>query len=114
MNGKFPDLYDDILKLKGVGPYTAAAISSFAFNLPYAVLDGNVFRVLSRFFGISKAIDNSEGKLLFTQLANELLNKKQPGIYNQALMDFGATICKPQLPLCEVCPLKSKCVARLK
>lgn len=113
LNGKFPDLYDDILKLKGVGPYTAAAISSFAFNLPYAVLDGNVFRVLSRFFGISKAIDNSEGKLLFTQLANELLNKKQPGIYNQALMDFGATICKPQLPLCEVCPLKSKCVARL-
>ncbi len=113
LNGKFPDLYDDILKLKGVGPYTAAAIGSFAFNLPYAVVDGNVFRVLARFFGIKKAIDNNEGKLLFTQLANELLNKKQPGIYNQALMDFGATICKPQLPLCNICPLKSKCIACL-
>ncbi len=111
---KFPNKYGDILNLKGIGPYTAAAIASFAFNLPYAVLDGNVFRVLSRFFGNGTAIDSTEGKKLFANLANELLDKKQPGIYNQALMDFGAVICKPRLPLCKACPLKSKCVAYLK
>jgi A/G-specific adenine glycosylase len=112
--GKFPDKYADILNLKGIGPYTAAAISSFAFDLPYAVLDGNVFRVLSRFFGDNTAIDSTEGKKLFAILANELLDSKQPGIYNQALMDFGAVVCKPKLPVCKTCPLKSKCVANLK
>ena len=111
---KFPDKYDDILNLKGVGPYTAAAIASFAFNLPYAVLDGNVFRVLSRFFGNGTAIDSTEGKKLFITLANELLDRKQPGIYNQALMDFGAVVCKPKLPLCKTCSLNSRCVANLK
>ena len=111
--GKFPDQYDEILQLKGVGPYTAAAIASFAFDLPYAVVDGNVFRVLSRYFGISEAIDSTNGKRSFTILANELLDKKHPGIYNQALMDFGAMLCKPQLPLCISCPLKSNCVAYL-
>ena len=110
-NSKFPDQYEQILKLKGVGPYTAAAIASFAFNLPYAVVDGNVFRVLSRYFGNSTPIDSNEGKKLFTQLAETLLDKKQPGIYNQALMDFGAVVCKPKLALCSSCPLKSKCVA---
>jgi A/G-specific adenine glycosylase len=109
--GKFPTSYEDILALKGVGPYTAAAIASFAFDLPYAVVDGNVFRVLSRFFGNSAAIDSNEGKKLFTALANELLDKKNPGIYNQALMDFGAVVCKPKLPLCHECPMQSKCVA---
>ena len=112
-NGKFPDKYDEILALKGIGPYTAAAIASFAFNLPYAVVDGNVFRVLSRFFGIETPIDSIAGKKLFTALANELLDKKLPGIYNQALMDFGAVVCKPRLPLCGTCCLKTKCAAFL-
>ena len=111
--GKFPDTYQDILLLKGVGPYTAAAIASFAFNLPHAVVDGNVFRVLARFFGIETAIDSSTGKKSFTALAEELLDKKLPGIYNQAIMDFGAVICKPKNPLCGVCPLNTKCIALL-
>jgi A/G-specific adenine glycosylase len=111
LKGKFPDVYEEILALKGVGPYTAAAIGSFAFNLPRAVVDGNVFRVLSRYFGIATAIDSIEGKKLFTSLANDLLDKKNPAAYNQALMDFGATICKPQQPLCTVCVLKKKCSA---
>lgn len=111
--GKFPDTYDEILNLKGIGPYTAAAIASFAFNLPHAVLDGNVFRVLSRFFGIDTPTDSTTGKMLFTELAEMLLDKKLPGIYNQAIMDFGAVICKPQNPLCSSCPLKSRCAALL-
>lgn len=111
--GKFPSTYNDILDLKGIGPYTAAAIASFAFNLPYAVVDGNVFRVLSRFFGIDTAINSSSGKILFAARAQELLDKKFPGIYNQAIMDFGAVICKPKNPLCLSCPLKSDCKARL-
>ena len=113
LQGKFPGKYENILALKGIGPYTAAAIGSFAFNLPYAVLDGNVFRVLSRYFGISTPIDSSDGKKLFNNLANELVDKKHPGIYNQALMDFGAIICKPQLPLCNSCVLNDRCVAFL-
>lgn len=109
--GVFPDTYDEILELKGIGPYTAAAIASFAFQLPHAVVDGNVFRVLSRYFGIATATDSTTGKKLFTELAEDLLDKKQPGIYNQAIMDFGAVICKPAAPLCENCVLKKKCVA---
>lgn len=111
LNGKFPGEYEDILALKGIGPYTAAAIGSFAFNIPKAVVDGNVFRVLSRYFGIDTAIDSNEGKKEFTRLADVLLDKKKPGIYNQALMDFGAVICKPQLPLCNECLLKKNCSA---
>jgi len=111
LNGRFPDTYEGILALKGVGPYTAAAIGSFAFNMPKAVVDGNVFRVLARYFGIETAIDSTEGKKIFSALAEDLLDKKNPAIYNQALMDFGAVICKPQLPLCIDCPLKKKCVA---
>ena len=110
LKGKFPDKFEDILKLKGVGHYTASAIASFAYNLPYAVVDGNVFRVLSRIFGIKKPTDSIEVKKLFTQLAFELLDKKQPGIYNQALMDFGAVICKPY-PLCNVCVFRGHCFA---
>jgi A/G-specific adenine glycosylase len=112
--GEFPSTYEEILALKGVGPYTAAAIGSFAFDLPYAVIDGNVFRVLSRFFGIDKAVDSSEGKKTFALLADELLDKRNPGLYNQAIMDFGAVICKPKNPLCDNCMLKANCVARLK
>lgn len=109
--GIFPNNYDDIIQLKGIGPYTAAAIASFAFNLPYAVVDGNVFRVLSRYFGISATIDSNEGKKIFNQLANELLHKKFPGLYNQAIMDFGAVICKPLQPNCTECLLRKDCVA---
>jgi len=109
--GKFPDNYDEIKKLKGVGPYTASAISSFAFNLPHAVVDGNVYRVLSRFFGIKTAVDTTEGKRYFNALAQEILDKKQPGIYNQAIMDFGAVICKPVSPQCNLCYFKKYCHA---
>lgn len=109
--GKFPDKYEDILALKGVGPYTAAAIGSFAFNIPRAVVDGNVFRVLARYFGISTPIDSINGKKMFSLLAEELLDNKIPGIYNQAIMDFGAVICKPASPLCSKCLLKKHCCA---
>lgn len=109
--GKFPDKYDELLQLKGVGPYTAAAISSFAFKLPYAVIDGNVYRVLARFFGIDEATDTTEGKKLFATLAQQLLDINQPGAYNQAIMDFGAVICKPALPLCHICVLNPYCSA---
>jgi len=111
LKGKFPDRYEDILALKGIGPYTAAAIASFAYDLPHAVLDGNVFRVLSRYFGISTPTDSTEGKLLYARLAHELLDTKQPGRYNQAIMDFGATVCKPQQPLCSQCVQKADCQA---
>src|ERR1019366_10018467 len=89
-NGMFPENYEDIIALKGIGPYTAAAIASFAFNLPYAVVDGNVERVLSRYFGINTPVDTADGKRMFTELANALLDKKQAGIFNRAIMDFGA------------------------
>ncbi len=109
--GKFPDDYESILALKGIGPYTAAAIASFAFNLPHAVIDGNVLRVLSRYFGISTPIDSTAGKKLYTRLADELIDKHYPGQYNQAIMDFGAVICKPKQPLCKQCPQKKDCQA---
>ncbi len=111
LKGKFPDNYQDIISLKGVGPYTAAAIASFAFNLPHAVVDGNVYRVLSRFFGIELPVDSTKGKAYYAALATELLPQKTPGLYNQALMDFGAVICKPQLPLCSNCIVRNNCMA---
>jgi A/G-specific adenine glycosylase len=111
LKGTFPEAYEDIIKLKGVGPYTAAAIASFAFNQPHAVVDGNVYRVLSRFFGIATPVDSTEGKKEFTLLAQQLLDKKQPGVYNQALMDFGATVCKPSQPACTTCSLQQQCLA---
>jgi A/G-specific adenine glycosylase len=110
LNGNFPDQYESIIKLKGVGPYTAAAIASFAFNLPYAVVDGNVYRILSRYFGISIPIDSDDGIKYFAGFSAELLDKSWPGIYNQSIMDFGATVCKP-VPLCLDCPLQKKCFA---
>ena len=109
--GVFPNTYDQLLALKGIGPYTAAAIASFAFNLPYAVVDGNVFRVFSRFYGIANAIDTKEGIRIFNKVANENLAEKKAGIYNQALMDFGATVCKPMGPLCSQCIMQKDCVA---
>jgi A/G-specific adenine glycosylase len=110
-NGKFPDTYDAIKELKGVGPYTAAAIASFAFNIPRAVVDGNVQRVIARYFGISTPVDTTAGKKLYQELAEALLDTEYPGIYNQAIMDFGAVICKPQNPLCTTCPQRQDCEA---
>ncbi len=113
LNGIFPDKYEEVISLKGIGSYTASAIMSFAFNKPYAVLDGNVYRVLSRFFGIELPINTSEGKKYYATLSQLLLDKKQPALYNQAIMDFGAVVCKPVLPLCTICPLQKKCIAFL-
>ncbi len=109
-SGNFPSDYNTILSLKGIGAYTASAIVSFCFDLPYAVVDGNVLRVLSRYFGIDLPTDSTEGKKIFTQLAQECLDKDQPAAYNQSIMDFGATICKPA-PLCNVCCLNKTCIA---
>lgn len=111
MNGVFPKTYPEVRALKGVGDYTAAAICSFAYNMPYAVVDGNVYRVLSRYLGIDTPIDSTEGKKLFAAVANELLDKKNPALYNQAIMDFGAIQCSPQSPNCMFCPLASGCSA---
>ena len=109
--GKFPNTYDSLLSLKGVGPYTASAIASFAYNLPHAVVDGNVFRVFSRFYGIATPIDTKEGIETFNKIAFENLSKTQAGIYNQALMDFGATVCKPMAAQCLSCVMQKKCIA---
>lgn len=109
LKGVFPTAYKDIIALKGVGPYTAAAIASFAYNLPHAVVDGNVYRVLSRAFNIDEPIDTTSGKARFSKLANTLLEKKNPGIYNQAIMDFGATVCVPKNPVCKNCPMHLDC-----
>ena len=109
LGGNFPQNFKELLKLKGVGNYTAAAIASFAFNEPVAVVDGNVYRVLSRFFNITLPVDSVKGKSYFNALANELIDKKNPADYNQAIMDFGATVCLPKNPLCLSCPLASNC-----
>lgn len=111
MNGVFPSSYQEVLALKGVGEYTAAAICSIAYNMPYAVVDGNVYRVLSRVFGIAAPIDSSAGKKEFSALARRLLDIRRPGDYNQAIMDFGATVCTPQNPQCLVCPQAKHCRA---
>ena len=112
MKGTFPPTYEGVRALKGVGDYTAAAICSIAYNMPYAVVDGNVYRVLSRVFGIATPIDSSAGKKQFTHLAQRLLDKQHPGDYNQALMDLGAMVCTPQVPQCSSCPLAKICQAR--
>ena len=109
--GHFPSSYDEILALPGIGPYTAAAIASFAFGLPYPVVDGNVERILARYFGISAEAGSTAVKKLYISIAESLLDKKNPGIYNQAIMDFGATICKPQNPLCNECVQSKNCQA---
>ncbi|TCP28033.1 A/G-specific DNA-adenine glycosylase [Tenacibaculum skagerrakense] len=111
LHGQFPNSYKELLKLKGIGDYTASAIASICFNEPAAVVDGNVYRVLSRFFGIDTPINSAEGIKEFKVLAQSIIQKDNPGRYNQAIMDFGALHCKPQNPLCNDCPLASKCVA---
>ncbi|MBQ7472216.1 MAG: A/G-specific adenine glycosylase [Prevotella sp.] len=109
--GGFPQTFDEIKTLKGVGDYTAAAIASIAFGQPVAVVDGNVYRVLARHFGIDTPINSTEGKKLFASLAQELLPKAQPSAFNQAMMDFGAIHCTPQSPRCLLCPLAETCDA---
>ena len=109
--GDFPETYEGLIKLQGIGDYTASAIASFAFNKPNAVVDGNVIRVLSRFFGIESPFDASSGKKEFRELATELLGDTPPAAYNQAIMDFGAVICTPKLASCESCPLSVSCFA---
>lgn len=111
LGGVFPSNFDSIKKLKGVGDYTASAIASFAYDLPYAVLDGNVYRVFSRILGIKTPIDSSQGKKEFTKVTAEFLDKKHPAKYNQAIMDFGATQCLPAKPDCETCPFRENCFA---
>lgn len=109
--GEFPKDYDGIKSLKGIGDYTASAIASFAFDLPYAVLDGNVYRVLSRFFNEYIPIDTGEGKRVFQNYANQLLDKQSPAIHNQAIMELGALVCKPKNPDCSNCPVNEICLA---
>tara|TARA_B100001142_G_C14334991_1_gene655549 strand:- start:538 stop:1578 length:1041 start_codon:yes stop_codon:yes gene_type:complete len=110
-DGLFPNTYKKIIKLKGVGTYTAAAIASFAFNLPFAVVDGNVIRVLSRFFGIIEPFDTVKGKKIFQKKAQELLDLNNVNIYNQAIMEFGALQCVPKSPDCAICQIKIRCFA---
>ncbi|RKD91020.1 A/G-specific adenine glycosylase [Mangrovibacterium diazotrophicum] len=109
--GQFPKQYSDIIKLKGVGEYTAAAIASISYKQPYAVVDGNVYRVLSRIFGIDTPIDSTEGKKAFKQLAEDLLDRNNPGDHNQAVMEFGAIQCTPKNPNCAACPFCDRCFA---
>ena len=109
--GIFPFEHADVLKLAGVGDYTAAAICSFAYDQPFAVVDGNVYRVLSRLFGIETPIDSGTGKKEFAGLAQELISKSDPGIHNQSIMEFGALQCVPVSPDCAACPLQLNCRA---
>lgn len=113
-HGNFPDNFSDLQKLPGIGAYTAAAIASFAFLEPVAVVDGNVFRVLSRVFGMENDIASAEGKDFFSKKANELISREHPDLFNQAIMEFGATHCLPKNPKCEECIFKKSCVALAK
>ncbi len=110
-NGKFPKTFDELKTLPGIGDYTAAAIASISFGQSVAVVDGNVFRVLARIFGIETPINTSEGKRVFTRLANELVPKQNPDVHNQAMMEFGARFCTPRNPLCESCIFQAGCFA---
>jgi len=111
LNGVFPNNYQELLKLKGVGDYTASAIASICFNEPTAVVDGNVYRVLSRYFGIDTPINSSKGSKEFKLLAQQLIDKNHPAEFNQAIMEFGAVQCKPQNPNCNICPFQDSCEA---
>src|SRR5690606_22989546 len=110
-NGVFPKSYSELKKLKGVGEYTASAIASICYNEAVAVVDGNVYRALSRFFGIDTPINSTEGVRYFKELAAEVLDRNNPGDYNQAIMEFGALHCKPKAPLCVSCELRTVCTA---
>jgi A/G-specific adenine glycosylase len=110
-DGSFPNTFEKLKSLPGIGDYTAAAVASIAFKEPVAVVDGNVFRVLSRIFGIDEPVNTPLGKKIFTQLANELVDKKNPGEHNQAVMEFGALFCTPKNPSCPTCTFKLTCFA---
>ncbi len=110
-HGKFPENYDELLKLKGIGPYTAAAIASFAFNIPVPAIDGNVLRVLARLYGINIEINTSAGHRVFRQKSLEILDKKKPALFNQAMMEFGALQCVPSSPHCKECVFSNECIA---
>lgn len=111
LNGEFPNSYHKLIKLKGIGDYTASAIASICFNESKAVVDGNVYRVLSRYFNIETPINSSKGIKEFRELAQKLVPFENPGDYNQAIMELGATVCKPQNPACEICVLNDGCLA---
>ena len=111
LEGVFPNTYAQLLKLKGVGDYTASAIASICYHQPTAVVDGNVYRVLARYFGVHTAINSTQGIKEFKQLAQQMLAKKYFGTHNQAIMEFGARMCKPQNPNCNACPLANSCMA---
>ncbi len=113
-DGKFPKTHAEIIQLPGIGDYTASAISSFAFGEAQAVLDGNVFRVLSRLFNMNTPIDSAKGKKEFRILAQEFLDKSNPATHNQAMMEFGATLCTPKSPNCAECPIRLNCIAYAK
>ncbi len=113
LHDKFPDSHEGLLNLKGIGQYTAAAIGSIVFNLPVAAVDGNVYRVLSRFFGLKESIDETATKRKIEQLAQHILSGKFPGDHNQAMMELGATVCVPIQPKCIVCPLQASCTSDL-
>lgn len=110
-DGRFPSGSSELIKLPGIGHYTAAAIASFAFGEKVAVVDGNVYRILSRIFGIDTPINTPNGQKRFTQLANELISDSRPGLHNQAVMEFGATFCTPRNPRCPECPFRRSCQA---
>lgn len=109
--GVFPTTYHEWIRLKGVGPYTAAAISSIAFNEPVPALDGNVFRILARLFAVEERIDSSSGKRVFQDIATSLIDPQKPGIFNQAMMDFGSLVCRPLRPDCAQCIFRNECLA---
>lgn len=111
LNGEFPNEYKSLIKLKGIGDYTASAIASFCFDRTTPVVDGNVYRFLSRYFGIKTPINTSPAKKEFKQLAFQLIDEQNPSKFNQAIMEFGALLCKPQNPDCMSCPFGSSCVA---
>jgi len=111
LNGVFPDDYSELIKLKGIGDYTASAILSICYNKPHATVDGNVYRVFARYFGISTPINSPKGIKEFKKLAQLVLDQKRPGTHNQAIMEFGAVVCKPKNPDCDICSLNNSCFA---
>ena len=111
LDGKFPQSFKEIIQLKGIGAYTAGAIASITFGEPATAVDGNVKRVISRLFAIEEPVDSSIGNKMINAALEEIFDKQNPGNFNQAIMDFGATVCKPKNPECEICPLASACVA---
>jgi A/G-specific adenine glycosylase len=111
-DGVFPTSYEEMIKLKGIGEYTASAVASIAFNLPHPVIDGNVLRFISRLQGILEPVNSARGKQMIQQVLNDEIDKDDPGLFNQALMEFGALVCTPKNPNCSNCIFQARCVAR--